>query len=470
MRTGHKEKNIILIFCTSIIVLFVMVWLVAPYYASRLLMLFKKYLEVHVMYGSTTGKAVLIFPIIVLTVYVSRWMPKLDLRKIIAGIFIVSVMLWYHSFLIIDQVHTQYGITHADGNHVQICDDTYYNEFISYPHTHSYKSVAHTTLLQHNKYITGEAFHKLYPYSNVLPLLGILFTIFLFLAGLRGLHGYYNILSFIFGYYMIFFSYFDGGILSGFLGLFFLQTARYKPTFSWNFILFHHVRFLATLCVMYSIYFCYHLFNHVQVDVTEILWFTVNSIQSRYIVFLALILLIIPKNRKTLWACVVLLLLFVNSDHWHSITRYDAVVEQNETVLLILYTPYNISHGHTLLSTSSHKIVELTSNVRQSKWDLCQDYMFTLEGMSYRSLVVTVYCSVIQSNDVMTVHNDGFIFRTLQNGTCNIYCDEKLYDYFVMNNTIITSPLGYNTLHSRGHGIPSCFVNSSIVVTQNYNS
>ena len=110
MRTGHKEKNIILIICISIIVLFVMVWLVAPYYASKLLVLFKKYLEVHIMYGSTTGKAVLIFPVIVASLILSRFVPKIELSKVIMLIGLISILLWYHSFMIIGGVTDLYQL------------------------------------------------------------------------------------------------------------------------------------------------------------------------------------------------------------------------------------------------------------------------------------------------------------------------------------------------------------------------
>lgn len=472
MQKNHKEdRTKLIIFCIIIIISFLVIWLLSPYFASFLLNSFKRFFEVHIMYGSTSGKSLLIFPFILFSLIFSRWVPNINFKKVIPLIFLISLFLWYHSFSIIGDINELYGLDFEDGNHVQICDDTYYNEFISYAHPHSYKAIAHELILSKKTYITGEALNNLYSFSKFWPSLFILISFFFFLFGLKELGSFYSILSYILGYYMVFLSYFDGGLFSGFLGFFFMQNTYFNNSFSKKFLTFHHIRYLVFILLMFIIYLLFCLLNQVPINIYEIFWFTFNSIQSRYIIFIFLLIFLAPKKFYLL--LLILILLFVNNDHWHAHERYEDFLNEGEIVLMSIYSDRVFPDENFLLRFNSFSLFEYNNSVYQSKWDLCQSYMYQLEGRSYRSLNVNVYCTIFRSNNHVTEEirtNDGIQYKVLRKNSCDIDCYDLLNKYFVVNGSHLISPNGFNTLHSRSQGVPFCFNNNTIIVTKNHNT
>lgn len=451
------------------------------------------------MFGSTAGKA-LIFPIFLLTSFCIINLighKKLTIKKklflkLIITIVICSSLIWIFNFHQTINVAETYNFEFTrDGNHIQFCfNESYYNEFISLEHTHTLKALAHSTVLKNKEYITGESFEKLFDYNKTYPLILLIISLSCFLISLPYLKkkDLIDTLSYLFGYYMIFFSYFDGGFLSGFGGIFFLffQFIEVKNNDNNRNQLLHSKEikrffyFFQFLLLKILIFLTMTTVYLQTFKVSQFLLFTKTTTASRLLI-LAIFNLVTSFNKKKLFVIILILtttLFYFHHDPWHTINKWESPLNDGDQLLIQIYTDQPVNLGEKLLEFENSKLIyfNYTQKEKKTKWDFCQEILSETEGLSYKSLMVSVYCNIIKlelNKPASNITERGISYKTLKEGNCNVKCYDKLFELFsitdINGDKKLLAPHGrYHPLYHRTYGIPFCLTNATYVISEEY--
>ena len=121
--------------------------------------------------------------------------------------------------------------------------------------------------------------------------------------------------------------------------------------------------------------------------------------------------------------------------------------------------------GEVVLETANAKLSLYKMEKEQNGWQLCQRLLNESEGVSYKSLMVTVYCEVIQVGESRKEEPYRNKFMILEEGDCGFDCSPKLEEVFRISKdkklyTMVGMP------RNRTYGIPMCTNNAKFVASR----
>jgi hypothetical protein len=477
-----KQRLVVLSIVFLIIVIYIAILKINPYWAALILREFKRRVEVYIMYGSTTGKVPLFFISITLSIIASLVLPKMHKKYekyLLMAIIIFSLIIWTNSVYHINNVAIKYNLKNKPvGSHIQICDDGgIYNEVFSYEHPHSLKAVLHKVLLQGIPLISGEAFVRLYDFDITFPLIVILLSMlsYAFLLSYYKDRKLVYTFSLIIGYHAIFYSYFDGGVLAAGLSLVFLLLPQLdslkigKLTIEFKAYILLCILHLFRLIVQFVYYDVFNVAPNF--GWLKLILPTTFSATTIVLSFLLIVILLQAKSYKRVILIVIVFIFFYlsNIDRWVAIDRWLVDIPKNEEVLVVLYTDKDVNFGEKLLESKLWKIVKMEFPETKTKYRLCFELLNEVEGVTYKSLAVSVYCDIFRTNGDYSNQQNWIGYVPLRDGICNIDCNQDLYKYFRIikgNNEFIMKMA--DDYPSRTFGVPFCFQDIDMVISRDY--
>jgi len=496
-RGSVLRSRVVALLIVWILALVLFLW-ISPRVTSVLLREFKARIDANHIYGSTVGKAIW-NPVFLLISFLlmnagaklkglreraSKGIPAFCAALIVLGTF----YLWFKSFSVTTDALQFYHVDpYIDGAHFQACKNGFYfGEVIHPDHPHALKVVAQHLFLKNRFYITGEGFTALYDFNTFWPAVVMLGSLATFLVSLIFLTPMTLTSSFAYawGYYIIFFSYFDGGLLTGFQGLFFMLLA---PAFSKTWPrprLFAFVvlgLYLLTFAVQGLLQCLFHLvrhsFTHPALILTDIRHFASAVTYSRLTFCLLLLAATLrTQTRRLAWMFLLsgILVYAGNFYTWRHIRDYGKILPAHQKILVNFYSGVPVPDTKSLLRFKNAQIVLAEVKKRETVWDFCRDALASSEGLSYRSLAVSIYCAVMSDSEG-TRGKRAVAYRVLEHGKCDCQMDDELKNYVSIqkkdpDHGIFRgfSDISPNGIRVRTLGVPFCLEDTVLLVSRPY--
>lgn len=419
-------------------------------------------IEAHFMYGSTPGKAVW-FPLFFLLGL--GYLEFLNLfrtaaagsttssafkgsfgSRALAALIIITCLVWLASISGTVDAIKRLGINpYRDGIHVQFCKDGgYYTEVLAVEHSHSLKAIASDSLLTGANFFSGEGFSELGSAIAWPSLALIILSLAIFFILLRDLrHGsILEQLLFISGYYIIFFSFFDGGPLAGIGGIAFLSfpwlgriaAARRMPALTHAALfagMFLAVYAFGCLFLLFSLRLTGYQFH--SIISSHLFSFYASSAFFSHLSIASLACAAIfsrASRRPAILALVFATALYgTNMTRARAIGQYARTIEANIDLAVFVYSDREPKQGQIIMSTQTSKILLIKNQERISAWNFCRKILDEMEGLSYRSIMVSAYCTPIElKSDAGSLKR--LKVKPLRTGTCGFKCDPAISKLF----------------------------------------
>lgn len=484
-KNNNARANAIYAVLGWLALLGILIWL-NPRWASLLLREYKARVDVHFLYGSTTGKALWNPVFIFLSFLIINIGGKFKWHRImkrppmvfsIVCVVLLSIGLWFKAYRVVGDTLTEYKVNpYEEGQHFQkYKDGNLYFENVLPEHPHSFKVVAHKLLLRNKNYITGEGFAAIHDFDIAWPATGIIISLTLYLASLLFLSHFSLAASFsyVLGYYIVFFSYFDGGMLTGMPGLFFMflatQLDRPEKNKFVN-VLSYVGLFAATHFIMIALQCIFHKIDHSLMRLPLTWYFAMNSAPSR----LAFLILLVCGSQQTSghvkWMLIPIGVGLYLSNYflWNHDVPYSERLHKGDNALVFLNSGLPVEGAKPMLKFKNAQLLSLPVTKNESKWDFCQDLIYKTEGRSYRGLSVTIYCQVLNRPTATTQVFYRLPYRILERGTTRCEMTPELSNNFKIKKISENKNELQGISEVRTYGIPFCLDDTTLLVSNTY--
>ncbi len=451
---------------------------IKPAIAPYMLREFHRSVVIHFMYGASSGKSLWLPLFFAVGCLIANFgikavprsvRPRFERPKIAPAILIglISVLLWYFGFRQVDEAAKAFQMNpYTDGQLVSFCDEgSFFHEFISYEHPHSLKEIVSRLFTPVTDLISGDSFTRMHKFDLLYPTSLLAAALVLFLTSLAAFRSatFIETVSYITGFFILFFSYFDGGILSGGQGLVFLfypfiprhaSILRSRELTS-------IVAFGAAVAFQIAGQRAFHLISEIPFDDTlatyRIAFYTERITLSRLMILCVFNAFAAFSFRKSISAgsAIAALGFFVyGGSQWVYLDSYLRTIQPGQRVLVRMFTGNSPKVGETLVRGKNLHLILYTGKFKIKAWDLCVDLLRRADGLSYRSLIVTTYCSV---NEITPLDFEkAYRYTALNKGSCGFECSPKLKELYRLE----AEPSGKRILHGyvdiRDKGLALC--------------